>query len=173
MNQNISDREILEGFKRNVGNRSCIALKGRMRMTITRADGTIEERVTENIVVKDGLNHVALMVIDDAQSTFKYLAIGTQTAQHSLGSVQGGIGEVGRKLGSLLAGSNEVAVIVATWAGQVDGLTSLDLRTGAMLNHASSGSGILLNAVNSVATILADSDFLKLQAEVQIGSHNL
>lgn len=173
MNQNISDREILDGFKKNIGNRSCIALRGRMRITVTRADGTIEERVIENIVTAAGLTELALRTVDNTRSAFIFLALGTQTAQHSLGSVQGGIGEVERKLGSIAAGSNEVAVVVATWAGQVDGLTSLDLRTGAIFNHGSSGSGIMLNAVNSVDTVLADSDFLKLQAEVQIGSHNL
>ena len=85
------------------------------------------------------------------------------------------IGEVERKTASIAAGSNEVAVVVMTWAGAADSITSLDLRTGAIFNFPNSDLtvGIMLNAVNSVATILADSDFLKLQAEVQIGSHNL
>jgi len=42
-----------------------------------------------------------------------------------------------------------------------------------MFNHASSGSGVMLNQVTGVAATLADSDFLNLEVQIQVGSHNL
>lgn len=178
MKVNTSDRELLAGYKARAeiaekARDQSIPIKGRMIRTITRADGSIDETVMDNIVVAEGLTHLALLGCTNGNSAFVYLSIGTQTAAHSLGSTQAGIGEVSRKIGATVAGSNEVMIIVGTWAGAADSISSLDLRTGAVFNHASSGSGVMLNAVNSVATILADSDFLRLQAEIQIGSHNL
>ena len=177
MTQNTTDLDILNKFKGVCGK---IADKvdacGRWRITITRADGSVEERLLPNIVTKDGLNAIAANMIGPgtgANSAFRYRAIGTVTAVASLGSVQGGLGEVERKIGATIASSNEVAIIVATWAGDTDGLTGIVLGTAAIANHASSGSGILGNAVNSIAATLNASDFLKVQMEVQIGSHAL
>ncbi len=171
MNVNISNEELLAKYRKAL--EQSIPITGRMIRTITRVDGTEEVAIMDNIVVATGLDHLALLAIDNTDSAFAYLAIGTQTAAHSLGSVQGGIGEVSRKIGATIASSKEVFLLISTWAGDADTITSLDLRTGAMFNHASSGSGVMANAVNSIATILADSDFLKLQAEIQIGSHNI
>lgn len=153
-----------------------ISLRGNWKFTITRADGSIEEHASSNIVTKDGLNAMAELILGDAtgaNSAFKYIAIGTVTAQGSLGSVQGGLGEVGRKIGATIVSSNETAILVATWAGDADGLTGVALGAAGIVNHASSGSGIFGNHVNSVDATLNASDFLKIQMEVQVGSHNL
>ena len=148
MNTGISDRELLERYRRTIAELECVLgssvpVRGRMRRTITRYDGRVEEAVVDNIVVAAGLNHLATLGLDNTASAFAYLAIGTQTAQHSLGSVQGGIGEVARKIGATIATSKMTMIFVATWAGAADSLTSLDLRTGAIFNHASSGSGVM------------------------------
>ena len=169
MKESTSNQDLVRQYQQGMEN---IPLTGRMIRTITRADGSEEVSIMNNIVVAEGLNQLAAAAVSSANARFAYLAIGTQTAAHSLGSTQAGIGEVDRKAASTLASSNEVIILVATWAGNADSVTSLDLRTGAIFNHANSGSGTMLNAVNSVATVLADSDFLKLQAEVQVGSHN-
>lgn len=179
MDQNISkEKNILDKFINSAGRmvEDGVNVKGRWRFTITRADGSIEERIQDNIVTKDGLNAIAALMLGDAtasNSGFRYLAIGTATAAGSLGSVQGGLGEVGRKIGSIIASSNEVAIIVATWAGAADGLTSVALGSAGMINHANSGSGVFGNHVNSVDATLNASDFLKVQMEIQIGSHAL
>jgi hypothetical protein len=62
---------------------------------------------------------------------------------------------------------------VATWAGAADSLVGVPLASAASVNHANSGQGEILNIVNSVDATLQDSDFLKIQMEVQVGSHNL
>ena len=179
MTQDTTEREVLRKFRAGLARQldgGAITVRGQWRRTITRADGTVEEAVLDNIVTKDGLNAIAELLLGDATGTnsgFRYLAIGTVTAEGSLGSVQAGLGEVSRKIGATIASSNEVAVLVATWAGNADGLSGVALGTGAMVNHADSGLGVYGNHVNSVAATLQDSDFLKLQMEVQIGSHNL
>lgn len=171
MTRDISkERKTLDDF------RNSITPTGRWTFTVTRADGTEETHTNKNIVTKDGLNAIADLMLGDATGTnsaFRYIAIGTVTAAGSLGSVQGGLGEVSRKIGATIASSNEVAIIVATWAGNADGLTGVALGTAGIINHASSGSGVFGSHVNSVDATLQDSDFLKVQMEVQIGSHNL
>lgn len=172
--QNISDRELLESFQ--AAHKSGVTINGTWDVEILRANGNIEHKRLTNIVTKDGLNAIAELMLGDATGTnsaFKYLAIGTVTVAGSLGSVQGGLGEVDRKIGSIVASSNEVAIVVATWAGDTDGLTGVALGSAGVINHASSGSGIFGNHVNSVDATLGASDFLKLQMEIQIGSHNL
>ncbi len=174
----MKEQKILEQFLNAVdgGMQEHLPVHGRWRFTIIRADGTIEERVKDNIVTKDGLNAIAELMLGDATGTnsaMKYIIIGTATAAGSLGSVQAGIGEVDRKIGSTIASSNEVAILVATWAGAADGLTSIPLGTAGMGNHVGSGQGVFGSHVNSVDATLNDSDFLRVQMEVQIGSHAL
>lgn len=168
MTQNtISPADLVKGHKH------ALAIRGKWTFTITRANGDVEERVIDNIVTKDGLNAIASRVATNTTSAFAYIIIGTATAAGSLGSVQGGIGEVSRKIGSTLTSSNEVAILVATWAGAADSLTSVALGTAGITNHANSGSGTFGNHVNSVSATLAASDFLKVQVEIQVGSHAL
>ena len=178
MSQDTFEEKLLGDFKQAVnGNMGDgVAVRGKWKFTITRADGSIEENEQENIVTKDGLNAIAELMLGDitgANSGFKYIAIGTATLQGSLGSVQAGLGEVSRKIGSIIASSNEVAILVATWAGDTDGLSGVALATAGIVNHVDSGLGIFGNHVNSVDATLNDSDFLKVQMEIQIGSHNL
>lgn len=174
MKQNISDRELFESFIEK--GKDGAVVTGTWRFKITRFDGSIEERIVKNIVTAAGLNAIAANMIGPgtgSNSAFRYIAIGTATAAGSLGSVQGGIGEVARKIGATIASSNEVAILVATWAGNADSLTGIALGTAAIANHANSGSGIIGNHVNSVNATLGASDFLSVQCEVQIGSHAL
>lgn len=179
MDQNISkERAALNHFNELIegGLKDGLSIRGRWRFTITRADGSIEEHLSDNIVTKDGLNVIAANAIGPgtgANSAFRYLAIGTETDAGSLDSAQVGLGEVGRKIGATIASSNEVAILVATWAGDTDGLTGIALGSAGVLNHASSGSGAFGNHVNSVDATLQASDFLKVQMEIQVGSHNL
>jgi len=149
---------------------------GRVRRVINRADGSIDDRVLYNIVTKDGLNMIAANMIGPgtgANSAARYIIIGTATAQGSLGSVQGGIGEVSRKIGATITSSNEVAIVVCTWGGAADGLTGVALGTAGLANHANSGQGTFFSHLNSVDATLQASDTLSLQYEVQIGSHAL
>jgi hypothetical protein len=173
MTQNTSDEaRILAKFQDALQDNAPLNVKWRKR--ITRADGSVDETIIpKNIVTKDGLNALAARAIGVATSAIAYLAIGTVTAAHSLGSTVTGFGEISRKAPSVLASSGEVVVVAMTWAGNADGLTGVALGSAGCVNHASSGLGIAYNLTNSVNATLAASDFLLLQAEVQIGSHAL
>ena len=175
MTQNTSEKDTLAKFKKvlNGGMGENISVMGRWKFEITRADGSVEKHECNNIVTKDGLNHLAALAVTAASSPFAYIAIGTATAAGSLGSVQGGLGEVERKIGATISSSNEVAILVATWAGDADGLTGVALGSAGIINHANSGSGVFGNHVNSVDATLNASDFLKVQMEIKIGSHAL
>jgi len=148
-----------------------VSLHGTWRFQITRANGGVEEHVVKNTMIATGLNKAASMLTSNTQSAFLYLAIGTVTAESSLGSSN--FGEVSRKIAATQTSSNEVAILVATWAGDADSISGVALGSGASCNHASSGQGEILNIVNSVDATLQDSDHLKIQMEVQVGSHNL
>lgn len=173
MTQNTSDEaSILAKFREALSDNAPLNVKWRNR--ITRADGSVEEfLIPKNIVTKDGLNALAARAIGVVTSAIGYLAIGTVTAAHSLGSTVTMFGEISRKVPSILASSNEAVIVAMTWAGNTDAITGVALGSAACVNHASSGLGIAYNLTNSVSATLAASDFLLLQAEIQIGSHNL
>ena len=174
MTQNTSDEaRILAAFQEAIDSNAMVNVKWKKR--ITRADGTVDETlIPKNIVTKEGLKALASLGfgVSGVNSPAAYLAIGTVTAQHSLGSSVTGFGEISRKTPSIKASSYEVMVMAMTWAGNADGLTGVALGSAGMVNHASSGLGIVFNLTNSVAATLAASDFLLLQCEVQIGSYD-
>jgi hypothetical protein len=175
MTQNTSDEErILAEFNAAL-DRGSAQPHAVWRNRITRADGGVEESfIPENVVTKEGLKALASLGfgVSGANSPAAYLAIGTVTAAHSLGSSVTGFGEVSRKVPSIKASSYEVMIMAMTWAGAADGLTGVALASGGMVNHASSGLGIAFNLTNSVNATLQNSDFLLLQCEVQIGSYD-
>lgn len=169
MDRNITDRDIFNAFIANKHDHAPIT--GIWRRTITRADGSEEVAILKNIVTAEGLNAMASRIGLDATSRFGFIAVGTVTAVASLGSTVLQFGEIDRKISSTITSSNEVAIQVSTFAGDADGLSGIPLSTAAVVNAVNSGQGVALNQVNSIATTLADSDFLKLEMLVQVGSH--
>jgi len=146
-------------------------IKGKWTMEITRANGEIEKHDITNTMQYAGLNKAAQLLVTNTNSAFLYLSVGTVTDASTLESTNWG--EVDRKIAATATTSHEVAILVATWAGNADSLTGVPLASAASVNHANSGQGEILNIVNSVDATLQDSDFLKIQMEVQVGSHNL
>ena len=163
------EQELFENYIEKGG----VPLVGNWFFEKTYADGRVEKWEQRNVVVHDGLNAAASRLVADTTSPFGFLAVGTVTGAASLGSTVTQFGEVDRKAAAVAASSNEVGVWVATWAGDADSLTGVDLMSAAVVNHSNSGQGIALNIANPVSATLADSDFLRVQVEVQCGSHAL
>lgn len=168
------ERKLVDEFK------SGAMLNGRFRGHITRANGNTEPcfgvplgEWKQNQVLAEGLNELAKLGIANAGSAFAYLAVGTVTAAASLGSTVTGFGEVDRKAPTTNTSSTEVFFMVATWGGAADSVTSVQLESAAMVNHANSGLGQAMNIITGVAATLADSDFLNLEVQIQVGSHAL
>lgn len=168
------ESKILDEFK------SSIAIKGRYRAHIVRADGSIEPCFgvpvgtwVDNQITYLGLNELAKLGIANGGSAFAYLSIGTVTATASLGSTVTGFGEISRKTPVTKTSSNEVFFMVMTWGGAADSITSVALGSAAMVNHASSGQGVAMNIVGNISATLANSDFVHIETQIQVGSHAL
>lgn len=165
MKENISDVSIAESFLK----RSHAPLQGTFVRTITRHNGEVDRKVLPNIVTADGLNHLANRAVSDAGSRYNWLAIGTADYTPHINSQE--ILECDRKQAAIMGNSFELIVGIATWGGAADSVTSNDLEMAAIANHQTSGSGHYLNVANGLSTVLADSDFLHLEIQVQVGSH--
>lgn len=168
------DERILAEFNAAL-DRSSVQPHAVWRNRITRADGSVEESfIPHNVVTKEGLKALASLGfgVSGANSPAAYLAIGTVTVPHSLGSSVTGFGEVSRKVPSIKASSYEVMIMAMTWAGALDNIAGVPFGSAAMVNHANSGLGIAFNLTNSVNATLQNSDFLLLQCELQIGSYD-
>ncbi len=150
-----------------------VPIYGYWDIEIHRYDGSIEKRTMKNIVTANGLNLIADRLVLDANSRAAWIAIGSWSTSPTLST--SAFGEVvgGRKAGAVIQQSREWASIQATWGGAADGVTSDDLQQAALCNHQTSGSGIVINIVEGLSTVLADSDFLNLTARIRVGSHNL
>lgn len=166
MKRNISDRQIADDFLQQ-----SIPVFGTFVRTITRHNGEVERKVLPNVVMAAGLNHLANRAVSDAGSKYDWIAIGSATHTPHINSQY--IAESSRKGGPLpvMGNSYELIVAVATWGGAADSVTSVALEMAAICNHQTSGSGHYLNTANGLSTVLADSDFLHLEVQVQVGSH--
>lgn len=160
MAQNISD---LSGT---------ITIVGEFEAKIFRADGSVEEKKIHNIVTRYGLNRLANRAVNATGTTPAYvLGVGTVTAAASLDSTN--FGEVSRKTAATATQSREFFALVATWAGDSDSVTGVALDSVSILDHASSGQGIVFNIANGLGVTLQASDFLNLTGRIRVGSHNL
>lgn len=162
MSRDISERQIARHF---------LGLQGTFIRTITRANGDVDRKVIPNIVTASGLDHLASRAIADTGSKYNWLAIGTADYTPHINSQE--ILECDRKQAALISSSAELIVAIATWGGAADSVTSNDLEMAGIANHQTSGSGHYLNVANGLSTVLADSDFLHLEIQVQVGSHNI
>lgn len=162
MKKNISESQIAQQF---------LAIQGTFVRTITRANGDVDRKVMPNIVTADGLNLLASRAIADSSSKFNWLGIGTENYTPHINSQT--FGESSRKQAALISSSAELIVVIATWGGDADGQSSNQLEMAGIANHQTIDSGIMLNIANGLSTVLADSDFLHLEVQVRVGSHNV
>jgi len=166
MKKSICESEIVGDFLR-----SRTSLQGSFVRTITRADGEIDRKVVPNIVTADGLNLLAERATVDTASKFGWIGVGTENYTPHINSQT--FGESDRKPAALISSSAELIVAIATWGGDADSVTSQQLEMAGIANHQTIDSGIMLNIANGLSTVLADSDFLHLEIQVQVGSHNI
>ena len=166
MKRNISDSQIASDFLEQ-----SIPIRGTFVRTITRHNGEVDRKTLPNVVMALGLDHLADRATSDAGSKYGWLAIGSATHTPHINSQY--IAESHRKVAAVCANSRELIVCVATWGGAADSVTSVALEMAAICNHVDSGSGHYLNTANGLSTVLADSDFLHLEVQVRVGSHNV
>ena len=163
MERNITEKDIAEGFLSGVG------MKGTFIRTVTRASGEFDRKAVPNIVTATGLNNLANRAIADTACKYNWIGIGTANYTPHINSQE--ILECDRKQAALISSSAELIVAIATWGGAADSVTSNQLEMAGICNHQTSGSGHYLNVANGLSRVLADSDFLHLEIQVQVGSH--
>lgn len=174
MNRNTGkETDIVDRFLSSMEN---VPVRGSWQIEHHRANAQggwdlLESKRIDNIVLAVGLNFLASRAVANTASAMAYIAIGTVTAQPSLGSAN--FGEIARKVGAVAASSGSVIILSNTWGGAADSLTSIPLGSAVVTNHAGSGQGTSLNFSNSVNATLQASDLLRIQAEIRVGSHNL
>jgi hypothetical protein len=161
------------GLQRTVIGDSMVPVEGYWDVKVVRHDGAVEEKTLKNIVTANGLNLIADRLMNDTGSKAAWLAVGSWLTSPTLST--SAFGEVvgGRKVGAISNSSREWAYNQATWGGAADGITSVDLQQAALCNHQTSGTGTVVNIVEGLSTVLADSDFLNLTVRIRVGSHNL
>lgn len=149
-------------------------VEGLWDIKVVRADGAIEQRTLKNVVTNRGLNRIANRALFGTATPFYVIGVGTQTAAHSLGTVQAGLGEVLRKTGTANQ-SREWLALQCTIGGAADGVTGVALDTCFIADFPNShaSTGIIGNALNGLAVTLAGSDLLDLTVRIRIGSHDL
>ncbi len=145
--------------------------KGTFIRTVTRHNGEIDRKAIPNIVTADGLNHLASRAVSDAGSKYNWIGVGTEDYVAHINSQD--FGEADRKAAALISASDELIVAIATWGGDADSVTSNQLEMAGIANHPTIGTGHFLNIAGGLSTVLADSDFLHLEIQVQVGSHNI
>ena len=126
-----------------------------------------------NIVTQGGADYLASRIGSRAigtNSTMAATAIGTVSTAATLSDATI-TGEVDRKLFDSTSLNANTWVIVNTWGGGADAVTSVVIVEAGIANDIGSGQGILFNRVVFASVTLADSDFLKLQLETQVHSY--
>jgi hypothetical protein len=148
------------------------------RKSVVRASpdgkGWLPEAETEfvkNTIVNCGMDFLAQQISSwAAPAKMSHMIVGTSTAVPTLsdyrlpGEVTGG-----RKTFAATSVSNNTWSAVCTWGGGADGVTSCQLQNAGIGNSANSGTQIF-NHVQFSQTVLANSDFLRLELYSQIGS---
>lgn len=159
------------GLRRVAIGESLIPVEGYWDVEVHRANGSVEKKTLKNIVTANGLNLIANRLAVDTSSKIGWMAIGSWATAPTLST--SAFGEISRKTGATVAQSREWVYIQATWGGAADSVTSSNLQQAALCNHQTSGSGKVVNIVEGLSTVLADSDFLNLTCRIRVGSHDL
>lgn len=134
-----------------------------------------ESVVAEDLIVNAGRTYIAKRIAggDAVASAMAHIAVGTVATVASLNNTQP-TGEVVRKATAINSAIvNNIFTAVATFGGTADSVTSLSLVEAAVLNHASSGEGTMMQRVTFAAVVLANSDILALTMETNVGSNTI
>lgn len=138
---------------------------GYFKLTVQRADGKLEDAGTwPNLFVTEGQNYLAAFQSTAPGSVMNHMLVGTISTAVSYNNVVGSFGEVARVTMATRTAAVNVLTEVATFAGGLNGITSVVLREVGVTNDARSGpNGTLRSRTVFAAVTLAASDFLNIQ----------
>ncbi len=129
-----------------------------------------------DLITNDGRVFLANRIGADALGTnspMAHMAVGTMTTAASLNDSNLS-GEIVRKaLAVNTAATNNIYSAVATFGGAAESITSAQIAEAGVFNHAGSGQGILYQRIQFAAVTLADSDFLRVTMDTNVGSNTI
>ena len=153
-------------------------LRGRWLKEVYRANpeggwyAPSEVEYLKNVVTNDGMDYLASRISCRAtgvNSDMSATTIGTVSTAATLTDAMI-TGEVDKKLFDSSSLNANIWIIVNTWAGNADSVTSVVIAEAGVFNSVQSGLGEMFQRVTFSTVTLADSDFLKLQIETTVGS---
>lgn len=130
------------------------------------------ETLIPNLIVSNGMDYLASRIGSRAvgtNSTMSAIAVGTVSTAATLNQTAV-TGEVDRKLFGSTSLNGNIWILVNTWGGSADSVTSVNMQEAGVLNSAVSGAGVMFQRVVYASVVLANSDLLKLQIETTVGS---
>lgn len=159
----MKERQTLEDFAEALG------ISTKHTITKEYGDGRVEEYHVTNIVTGAGRDALASRAMSDTTSPFGWMAAGSGTAAGAIGSTSLTF-ETIRKAATMST-SNEVIIGVCCFGGAADSITSAFLDEAGLFNHVNSGQGTMLNLLTGINHTFAESDVVKVQMEVSVGSY--
>lgn len=156
---------------------SRITQDGVFKLTVFRATGNaqvpyVAEKpiYSKNLFVNEGMDYLAKFQSTAPGSVMNHMLVGTVSTAATLTDVVTTIKEVARVTMATRTATNNILTEVATFGGNLNGITSVSLREVGIANHASSGNGTLRSRSVFAAVILADSDQLRIEYSTTCGS---
>lgn len=146
---------------------------GEFLIQIFRGDGQVEIQSAKNLFVNEGMNWLAAYQSTSPGSAMNHMLVGTGTAVATLTDVNTTFGEVDRNTMATRTAAANILTEVCTFAGGLDGITSLRIREIGVTNDARSGGfGSLRSRSggNQVDFTLAASDFVNVSYQTTCGS---
>ena len=138
--------------------------QGIFKLTVYRADGKVEDAGTwPNLFVTEGQNYLAGFQSTSPASVMNHMLVGTVSTAATYTNLVDSFGEVARVTMATRTAAVNVLTEVATFAGGLNGITSVVLREVGVTNDARSGpNGDLRSRTVYAAVTLAASDFLNI-----------
>lgn len=125
---------------------------------------------TPNLFVNQGMDYLATFQSTSPGSVMNHMAVGTISTAATLTDVVTTMGEVARVTMATRTATNNILTEVATFGGNLNGITSVVLREVGVLNHAGSGAGTMRSRSVFAAVTLAASDQLRIEYATTVGS---
>jgi hypothetical protein len=150
-----------------------VLIKHDFKFFIQRDDGRTEETEwIDNLFVKRGMSYLARLQSTDVVSAMNFMHLGSGTVAATLSDIALGSQSGSRSVmaSRLVTGANSnILTEVATFAGFLSGVTSIQLSEIGIFNQASSGGDMRSRAVFA-PIVLADTDFLQVTYRTTVGS---
>lgn len=151
--------------------------QGIFKLTVYRATGNplfpyrAEKPIfAKNLFVNEGMDYLAKFQSTSPGSVMNHMMVGTVSTAATLTDVVTTIKEVSRVTMATRTATNNILTEVATFGGNLNGITSVSLREVGIANHAGSGNGTLRSRSVFAAVVLADSDQLRIEYATTCGS---